>query len=66
MRKTKQVSDNGWKPVPLEGAFLSNSVEGLIGIEELTDYSLERSNKRGKVTTIQVTSDKQKKVSNSK
>jgi len=63
MTKSKRVSDNGWKPVTLEGALLSNDIEGLIGIEELTDYNLERSNKKGKIITTRVKSIEEKKVS---
>jgi len=63
MTKSKRVSDNGWKPVTLEGALLSNDIEGLIGIEELTDYNLERSNKKGKIITTKVKSIEEKKVS---
>lgn len=62
MTKSKRVNDNGWKPVTLEGALLSNDIEGLIGIEELTDYSLERS-KKGKIVTTRVKSTEEKKVS---
>ncbi|XP_018306369.1 ATP-dependent RNA helicase ddx24, partial [Mycetomoellerius zeteki] len=60
MTKSKRVNDNGWKPVTLEGALLSNDIEGLIGIEELTDYSLERS-KKGKIVTTRVKSTEEKK-----
>jgi len=42
---------------------LSNDIEGLIGIEELMDYNLERSNKKGKIITTKVKSTKEKKVS---
>ncbi|KYN21126.1 PREDICTED: ATP-dependent RNA helicase DDX24 [Trachymyrmex cornetzi] len=61
MTKSKRVSDNGWKPVTLEGSLLSNDIEGLIGIEELTDYNLERSSKKGKVITTRVKSTEEKK-----
>lgn len=63
MMKAKRVKDSEWKPVILEGTILSNDIAGLIGIEELTDYNLERSSKRGNVVTTQVTSAKQTKVS---
>lgn len=63
MTKVKRASDNGWKPVTLEGTLLSNSIEGLIGIEELTDYNLERSSKKGKLVTVEVKSTEKKKVS---
>jgi len=63
MTKVKRTNNNGWKPVTLEGTLLSNNIEGLIGIEELTDYNLERSSKKGKVVTIEVKSTEKKKVS---
>lgn len=62
MTKTKK-NDSGWKPVPLEGALLSNSAE-LIGIEELTEYNLEKSSKKGKVIITEVKSTEKKKVGN--
>lgn len=62
MTKVK-TSDSGWKSVTLEGTLLSNDIEGLIGIEELTDYSLERSSKKGKIVTTEVKSTEKKKVS---
>lgn len=63
MVKIKRTNDNGWKSVTLEGTLLSNSIEGLIGIEELTDYNLERSSKKGKIVTTEVKSTERKKVS---
>jgi len=62
MTKGKRVNDNGWKPLTLEGAILSNDIEGLIGIEELTDYNLERSSKKGNIVTTEVKSAKKKQV----
>ncbi|KAL0128779.1 hypothetical protein PUN28_003878 [Cardiocondyla obscurior] len=61
MGKIKRTNDD-WKPVTLEGAVLSNGIEGLIGIEELTDYNLERSTKKGKLVTTQVKSSEQSKL----
>ncbi|XP_014484727.1 PREDICTED: ATP-dependent RNA helicase DDX24 [Dinoponera quadriceps] len=62
MTKSKHNNNNDkWKPVTLEGAFLSSSVGGLIGIEELTDYNLERNNKRDSIITTNVKSVKGKK-----
>ncbi|KYM89644.1 ATP-dependent RNA helicase DDX24 [Atta colombica] len=61
MTKSKRVSNNGWKPVTLEDALLSNDIEGLIEIEELTDYNLERSSKKGKIITTRVKSIEEKK-----
>ncbi|KAG5324186.1 DDX24 helicase, partial [Acromyrmex heyeri] len=65
MTKSKRVSDNGWKSVTLEGALLSNDIEGLIGIEELTDYNLERSSK-GKIITTTVKSTRVKSTEEKK
>lgn len=71
--KTKRMNDSEWKPITLEGTLLSNGIEGLIGIEELTDYSLEhiqnkdlqwQNRKKGKIITTEVKSAKKKKVSN--
>lgn len=62
--QTEDSCDSGWKPVTLEGALLSNDIEGLIAIEELTDYNLERSSKKGDVLITEVKSAKKKKVSN--
>jgi len=63
MTRTKRTRDSDWKPVTLEGTLLSNNIEGLIGIEELTDYSLERSSKKGNVIITKVKSTEEKKVS---
>lgn len=60
MTKTEKINDCEWKPVTLESTLLSNGIEGLIGIEELTDYSLERSNKKGKIFTTEVRSTNEK------
>lgn len=39
----KYNSEGKWEPLKLEGDFLSNGgVEGLIGIEELTNYNCEK------------------------
>jgi len=62
MIKAKRVNENGWKAVTLEGAILSNDIEGLIGIEELTDYNLERSSKKGNIITTKVKSAKKNQV----
>lgn len=61
MAKVKRV-ESGWKHVTLEGSLLSNGIEGLIGIEELTDYSLERSSKKGKIVTTKVNSVEKNKL----
>ncbi|KMQ82015.1 atp-dependent rna helicase ddx24-like protein, partial [Lasius niger] len=66
------MNDSEWKPITLEGTLLSNGIEGLIGIEELTDYSLEhiqnkdlqwQNRKKGKIITTEVKSAKKKKSS---
>ncbi|EFN74688.1 ATP-dependent RNA helicase DDX24 [Camponotus floridanus] len=59
--KTKRIHDSEWKPVTLEGTLVSNGIEGLIGIEELTDYNLERNSKKGKIITTEVKSAEEKK-----
>ncbi|XP_063990842.1 ATP-dependent RNA helicase DDX24 [Diachasmimorpha longicaudata] len=46
MRKIKQKGSSSWKPLTLEGTILSSGVEGLIGIEELADYSLENKSEK--------------------
>ncbi|XP_076230971.1 ATP-dependent RNA helicase DDX24 [Calliopsis andreniformis] len=48
MPKVKQNNSKVWKPLTLEGSVFSNGVEGLIGIEELTDYKLEKENNKEK------------------
>nr|XP_050870019.1 ATP-dependent RNA helicase DDX24 [Vespula vulgaris] len=63
MTKLKHIESNGWKPFKLDGAVFSDGyAEGLIGIEELTDYNLEKSNKK---TKIVATTNKSKKRSKS-
>ncbi|XP_070165605.1 ATP-dependent RNA helicase DDX24 [Polyergus mexicanus] len=59
--KTKRINDSEWKPITLEGTLLSNSIEGLIGIEELADYRLERNSKKGKIIITEVKSAKKEK-----
>lgn len=63
MTKVKRANNNGWKPVTLEGTILSNDIEGLIGIEELNEYNLERSSKKGKIVTTKVKLTEKQKVS---
>ncbi|XP_011305135.1 ATP-dependent RNA helicase DDX24 [Fopius arisanus] len=46
MTKIKRKGVKTWKPLTLEGAILSSGVEGLIGIEELVDYSLENKSEK--------------------
>ncbi|XP_043518935.1 ATP-dependent RNA helicase DDX24 [Frieseomelitta varia] len=49
MTKKKHNNLSGWKPLKLEGSVFSNNVEDLIGIEELTDYKLEKENNKTKI-----------------
>lgn len=49
MPKIKQNNSNDWKPLTLEGSVFSGGVDGLIGIEELTDYQLEEGNRKTKI-----------------
>lgn len=44
------VAKNKWKPVKLEGSILTE-MDGLVGIEELTDYSFESDKKKKKKVT---------------
>ncbi|KAF7995093.1 hypothetical protein HCN44_004565 [Aphidius gifuensis] len=47
--KANKYSEGKWEPLKLEGDFLSDGgVQGLIGIEELTDYNWEKENKTSK------------------
>ncbi|XP_046818958.1 ATP-dependent RNA helicase DDX24 isoform X2 [Vespa crabro] len=63
MTKLKHVGFDEWKPFKLDGAVFSDGyANGLIGIEELTDYNLEKSNSKGKIV---VTTNKSKKRSKS-
>ncbi|XP_076681119.1 ATP-dependent RNA helicase DDX24 isoform X2 [Andrena cerasifolii] len=49
MSKIKRNNSSGWKPLTLEGSVFSAGVDGLIGIEELTDYQLEQGNRKRKI-----------------
>lgn len=63
MTKLKRVESDGWKPFKLDGAVFSDGYdEGLIGIEELTDYSLEKSNIKAKIVRTTNKSKKRSKV----
>ncbi|KAG7204556.1 hypothetical protein KM043_004980 [Ampulex compressa] len=55
--------NNGWKPVKLEGVVLSEGLDGLVGIEELTDYKLEKGKKKRKVIVCEENGKKERKVS---
>lgn len=48
MGKIKKETSSRWKPLKLDGALFAEGVDGLIGIEELTDYSIEKGNKKRK------------------
>ncbi|XP_046417990.1 ATP-dependent RNA helicase DDX24 [Neodiprion fabricii] len=58
MGKIKKDKSQTWKPLKLEGAFFAEGIDGLIGIEELTDYSLEKGTKKRKATRSDDKSDK--------
>ncbi|XP_076644359.1 ATP-dependent RNA helicase DDX24 [Halictus rubicundus] len=49
MPSTKINNFNAWKPLTLEGSVFSGGIDGLIGVEELTDYKLEKKNNKTKV-----------------
>ncbi|XP_017877753.1 ATP-dependent RNA helicase DDX24 [Ceratina calcarata] len=49
MTKKKFRHLGEWKPLNLEGSVLSGDVDGLIGIEELTDYKLEHEYDKRKI-----------------
>lgn len=49
MTKRKQNTVSDWKPLKLEGSVFSGDIDGLIGIEELTDYELEKQNNKTKI-----------------
>ncbi|XP_076625219.1 ATP-dependent RNA helicase DDX24 [Colletes latitarsis] len=66
MSKTKQNSLSGWKPLKLEGSVFSGGIEGLIGIEELTDYKLERTDSKTKISICEEKSNKEKDKASSK
>ncbi|XP_012141553.2 ATP-dependent RNA helicase DDX24 [Megachile rotundata] len=50
MSKRKLNNVGEWKPLKLEGSAFFGDVDGLIGIEELTDYNLEQENGKKVVT----------------
>lgn len=60
MPKIREIKSNGWKPVDLEGPILASSFDGLIGIEELTDYTVTKGKKKSKI--IQSTASKRKVI----
>lgn len=49
MSKTKQSNISRWKPLTLEGSVFLGAIDGLIGVEELTDYKLEKINNKTKI-----------------
>ncbi|CAK9801225.1 ATP-dependent RNA helicase DDX24 [Anthophora quadrimaculata] len=49
MTKKKQSNSSTWRPLKLEGSVLSGDVGDLIGIEELTDYQLQKEDNRTKI-----------------
>ncbi|XP_078036621.1 ATP-dependent RNA helicase DDX24 isoform X2 [Augochlora pura] len=56
MPQVKQSDLNGWKPLTLDGSVFSGGVDGLIGVEELTDYKLEKKNNKRKIVISNVRS----------
>lgn len=63
MTKKKHNSLSGWKPLKLEGSVFSSNVEDLIGIEELTEYKLEKETNRTKIVICnEESSNKKDKV----
>lgn len=58
MAKKKHSNLSIWKPLKLEGSVFSGNVEDLIGIEELTDYKLEKENNKTKIVIYNDKNDK--------
>lgn len=61
MPKLKQNNSRAWKPVALEGSVFSSGIEGLVGIEELTDYKLEEKDNAMKILICDSSSKNEKK-----
>ncbi|XP_053983890.1 ATP-dependent RNA helicase DDX24 [Hylaeus volcanicus] len=61
MSKMMKSNFSGWKPLTLEGSVFSDAVDGLIGVEELTDYKLEKKNNK---TNILICDGEKKKEEN--
>ncbi|XP_076761647.1 ATP-dependent RNA helicase DDX24 [Xylocopa sonorina] len=57
MTKKKNKSIGEWKPLKLEGSVFSSDVDGLIGIEELTDYKLKKEKNQIKIVICDETSN---------
>ncbi|XP_031834227.2 ATP-dependent RNA helicase DDX24 [Nomia melanderi] len=49
MSKKKQSDLNAWKPLALDGSVFSGGIDGLIGVEELTNYKLEKESNTTKI-----------------
>lgn len=63
MSKKRHDNSSGWKPLELQGSVFAGNVEGLIGIEELTDYKLTKENNKTKILIHNVeTNSKEVKV----
>ncbi|KOX77239.1 ATP-dependent RNA helicase DDX24 [Melipona quadrifasciata] len=60
MTKKKHNNLSGWKPLKLEGSVFSGNVEDLIGIEELTDYKLEKENDKTEIVICNEESNNKK------
>lgn len=58
MAKKKHSNLSIWKPLKLEGSVFLGNVEDLIGIEELTDYKLEKENNKTKIVIYNDKNDK--------
>lgn len=48
---SKLLKNKGWKPVKLEGPIVANDLDGLVGIEELSNYNLKAVPKPNKVSS---------------
>ncbi|CAL7938624.1 unnamed protein product [Xylocopa violacea] len=57
MTKKKNKKLGEWKPLKLEGSVFSSDVDGLIGIEELTDYKLKKENNQIKIVICDETNN---------
>lgn len=49
MSKRKQSDINAWKPLTLDSSVFSGGIDGLIGVEELTNYKLEKESNITKI-----------------
>lgn len=51
---SKKLKDLQWQPVALEGfpISMSDSFQGFVGLEECTDYGLDKETKKSKKNTL--------------